>query len=252
LLTRARCRSQDAAPAWTVPKARVGRKNRSSKIAWGPSAARMMVWPGPVYDAMRPGIAEAAGELRRLFDAFGHVMPAIGQRLGLVDCQRLPSFVACHRHPSCPRIGHPLCDADPSRTSSDLALRGNGVGKGKPSKVTGKSPEKDRTHRRPSRSARFYWFGEVAEWSIAPHSKCGILARVSGVRIPPSPPVAVVTAHMAAESAAALQCVPRNAARGLRQELDRCRYDGANAGAGGLWRAPMTEAAMNLETAVGA
>ena len=31
--------------------------------------------------------------------------------------------------------------------------------------------------------------GEVAEWSIAPHSKCGILARVSGVRIPPSPPL---------------------------------------------------------------
>ena len=30
--------------------------------------------------------------------------------------------------------------------------------------------------------------GEVAEWSNAPHSKCGILARVSGVRIPPSPP----------------------------------------------------------------
>src|SRR6516164_9335455 len=31
--------------------------------------------------------------------------------------------------------------------------------------------------------------GEVAEWLKAPHSKCGILARVSGVRIPPSPPV---------------------------------------------------------------
>jgi hypothetical protein len=28
----------------------------------------------------------------------------------------------------------------------------------------------------------------VAEWSIAPHSKCGIRATVSGVRIPPSPP----------------------------------------------------------------
>ena len=32
--------------------------------------------------------------------------------------------------------------------------------------------------------------GEVAEWSIAPHSKCGIRATVSGVRIPPSPPYA--------------------------------------------------------------
>ncbi len=30
--------------------------------------------------------------------------------------------------------------------------------------------------------------GEVAEWSNAPHSKCGIRATVSGVRIPPSPP----------------------------------------------------------------
>src|SRR5882724_3687995 len=31
--------------------------------------------------------------------------------------------------------------------------------------------------------------GEVAEWSNAPHSKCGIGASLSGVRIPPSPPV---------------------------------------------------------------
>ncbi len=30
--------------------------------------------------------------------------------------------------------------------------------------------------------------GEVAEWSIAPHSKCGVPATVPGVRIPPSPP----------------------------------------------------------------
>jgi hypothetical protein len=29
--------------------------------------------------------------------------------------------------------------------------------------------------------------GEVAEWLNAPHSKCGIRATVSGVRIPPSP-----------------------------------------------------------------
>lgn len=32
--------------------------------------------------------------------------------------------------------------------------------------------------------------GEVAEWLKAPHSKCGIRATVSGVRIPPSPPFA--------------------------------------------------------------
>ena len=34
--------------------------------------------------------------------------------------------------------------------------------------------------------------GEVAEWSIASHSKCEVLARVPGVRIPPSPPVNVL------------------------------------------------------------
>jgi hypothetical protein len=31
--------------------------------------------------------------------------------------------------------------------------------------------------------------GEVAEWLKAPHSKCGIRVTVSGVRIPPSPPL---------------------------------------------------------------
>ena len=30
--------------------------------------------------------------------------------------------------------------------------------------------------------------GEVVEWSIAPHSKCGVPVRVPWVRIPPSPP----------------------------------------------------------------
>jgi hypothetical protein len=34
--------------------------------------------------------------------------------------------------------------------------------------------------------------GEVAEWSNAPHSKCGIGASLSGVRIPPSPPVGIL------------------------------------------------------------
>lgn len=37
--------------------------------------------------------------------------------------------------------------------------------------------------------ARIISSGEVAEWLNAPHSKCGIPARVSGVRIPPSPPL---------------------------------------------------------------
>jgi hypothetical protein len=31
--------------------------------------------------------------------------------------------------------------------------------------------------------------GEVAEWSNAPHSKCGMGATPSGVRISPSPPM---------------------------------------------------------------
>jgi hypothetical protein len=35
----------------------------------------------------------------------------------------------------------------------------------------------------------FRHIGEVAEWLKAPHSKCGIRATVSGVRIPPSPPL---------------------------------------------------------------
>src|SRR5436305_14222394 len=33
--------------------------------------------------------------------------------------------------------------------------------------------------------------GEVAEWSKAPHSKCGVRATVPWVRIPPSPPARV-------------------------------------------------------------
>ena len=36
--------------------------------------------------------------------------------------------------------------------------------------------------------SRFAGSGEVAERLKAPHSKCGIRATVSGVRIPPSPP----------------------------------------------------------------
>ena len=41
---------------------------------------------------------------------------------------------------------------------------------------------------RGSLAARRRPFGEVAEWLKAPHSKCGIRATVSGVRISPSPP----------------------------------------------------------------
>ena len=40
----------------------------------------------------------------------------------------------------------------------------------------------------PRAPARHLGFGEVAEWLNAPHSKCGIGATLSGVRISPSPP----------------------------------------------------------------
>src|SRR5271170_3458486 len=47
-----------------------------------------------------------------------------------------------------------------------------------------------RLERRPTTGfGRFWHPGEVAEWSNAPHSKCGIGASLSGVRIPPSPPL---------------------------------------------------------------
>src|SRR6185503_14339864 len=36
--------------------------------------------------------------------------------------------------------------------------------------------------------------GEVAEWSKAPHSKCGVWATVPWVRIPPSPPLVLSAA----------------------------------------------------------
>ena len=37
--------------------------------------------------------------------------------------------------------------------------------------------------------------GEVVEWLMAPHSKCGVRATVPWVRIPPSPPIANQTAN---------------------------------------------------------
>ena len=48
----------------------------------------------------------------------------------------------------------------------------------------------------PLTSASEAFHGEVAEWSIAPHSKCGVRASVPGVRIPPSPPFAVDVIEM--------------------------------------------------------
>ena len=44
------------------------------------------------------------------------------------------------------------------------------------------------THRRALFGAAGDPRGEVAEWSNAPHSKCGVPSRVPWVRIPPSPP----------------------------------------------------------------
>ena len=59
---------------------------------------------------------------------------------------------------------------------------GKGVGRARVSRI-GKNDLRFQGH-----NARSGGFGEVAEWLKAPHSKCGILARVSRVRIPPSPP----------------------------------------------------------------
>lgn len=42
---------------------------------------------------------------------------------------------------------------------------------------------------RPARHRGLADCGEVVEWSIAPHSKCGVPLRVPWVRIPPSPPL---------------------------------------------------------------
>ncbi len=39
-----------------------------------------------------------------------------------------------------------------------------------------------------TRVSQPYFFGEMPEWSIGPHSKCGVRATVPGVRIPLSPP----------------------------------------------------------------
>jgi hypothetical protein len=65
----------------------------------------------------------------------------------------------------------------------------------RPCAQVGKEIEQERVSRIGKNDLRFQGhnatsggFGEVAEWLKAPHSKCGILARVSRVRIPPSPP----------------------------------------------------------------
>src|SRR3954468_15718582 len=47
--------------------------------------------------------------------------------------------------------------------------------------------------------------GEVAERLNAPHSKCGIRATVSGVRIPPSPPVISLKSQEFSQSRSDLQ-----------------------------------------------
>ena len=51
--------------------------------------------------------------------------------------------------------------------------------------------------------------GEVAEWSKAPHSKCGVPGRVPWVRIPPSPPT--LSLHSERESiqpSSGIVCAP--------------------------------------------
>src|SRR3546814_8773754 len=57
--------------------------------------------------------------------------------------------------------------------------------------------------------------GEVAEWLKAPHSKCGIRATVSGVRIPPSPPLLAIKNGSSLRSAPAA----RRGGRALDKQL---------------------------------
>ena len=53
--------------------------------------------------------------------------------------------------------------------------------------------------------------GEVPEWSIGPHSKCGVRATVPGVRIPPSPPpLAEVSARSEDTKASTVDSINRN------------------------------------------
>ena len=68
-------------------------------------------------------------------------------------------------------------------------FRGRGHGRS-PAQLALVSPHwlRYNSARREGRRRRSRLLGEVAEWLNAPHSKCGIRATVSGVRIPPSPP----------------------------------------------------------------
>ena len=64
--------------------------------------------------------------------------------------------------------------------------------------------------------------GEVAEWLNAPHSKCGIGASLSGVRIPPSPPYAHKASRRAPAPRPWLSRSPRRAP--LRCLRSRCAH----------------------------
>src|SRR6185437_12290235 len=77
----------------------------------------------------------------------------------------------------CSIIGVPLGWV--AKTPKDLSFRA----------LSGQ-PSSPRTRPRPPGALPLIWpLGEVAEWLNAPHSKCGIGASLSGVRIPPSPPL---------------------------------------------------------------
>ncbi len=95
--------------------------------------------------------------------------------------------------------------------------------------------------------------GKVAEWSIAPHSKCGIRATVSGVRIPPFPPASGL-ATFPDENNGRLSATARNRLAGRkiksRRRVGRCwtlAFPSARRGA----RAGRGPAQLSCSTSIG-
>jgi hypothetical protein len=66
--------------------------------------------------------------------------------------------------------------------------------------------------------------GEVAEWSNAPHSKCGIGASLSGVRIPPSPPISDLSVPKTSVTGGATASVTTSCRTGRKVFCSRLKH----------------------------
>ncbi len=128
---------------------------------------------------------------------------AVVLRAGACPCEGAPGARACSSNPTA--TAGKACGKSPSRktecssglwhtTPSPPALSRCSPRPAEPRAQTSRKGEnfaalfsasvlKSGAYVRPSCSS-----GEVAEWSNAPDSKSGVLAREPGVRIPPSPP----------------------------------------------------------------